>query len=141
MPSAHLVTRLACLAVAAPLGLLPVAADASFYTGNELYKVCTADRGSNTYVENTYECIAYITGAVDAFNTVRRTDTTRTCIPGDVTIAELRRATVAYLSDNPDKRSESASDLVFAATRTQWPCASKPATSAKTKKKATKKKR
>ncbi|WP_404479814.1 Rap1a/Tai family immunity protein [Novosphingobium sp. BL-52-GroH] len=117
--------KLACLAAVVPLGLVPVAAGASFYTGEELYAVCTAQRESKAYVENTYECIAYITGTIDAFNTIRRTNKLRSCIPADVTIAQLRSATVAYLRDNPQDRSASASELVFAATRRQWPCGKK----------------
>ena len=51
---------------------MPVAAEAGFYTGDALYAICTTERGSKDYVEKTYECIAYITGAVDAFNTTRK---------------------------------------------------------------------
>ncbi|WP_232494775.1 Rap1a/Tai family immunity protein [Novosphingobium kaempferiae] len=117
--------KLVCLAIGAPLALLPVAAYASFYSGDELYKVCTAQRGSTTYVENTYECIAYITGTIDAFNTIRRTNKLKSCIPEDVTIAQLRKATVTYLADNPKTRNAPASELVFAATRKEWPCTTK----------------
>lgn len=116
-----------CLMAAAVLGagVMPIPAEASFYSGEELLKVCTAQRGSAAYVENTYECIAYITGSVDAFNTYRRTTSMKSCIPEDVTIAQLRRVTVAYLQDNPGKREEAGSALVFAATRQAWPCAKK----------------
>ncbi len=114
--------KLACLALIAPLGFLPVAADASFYTGDDLYKACSAERGSKEYVEKTYECIAYVTGAIDAFNTTRKSNKLNSCIPGDVTISQLRAATVDYLQDNPKSRKESAADLVFAATRKEWPC-------------------
>lgn len=121
--------KAACLIVTATLGagsaLASLPARASFYSGDELYKVCTAQRGSTSYVENTYECIAYITGSVDAFNTFRRTNSMKSCIPEDVTIAQLRRTTVAYLKANPGKRGETASALVFAATREEWPCAKK----------------
>lgn len=116
---------LAAAVLGSVTGLVPEAAEASFYSGDELYKVCTAQRGSSTYVENTYECIAYITGSVDAFNTFRRTNKMKSCIPDDVTIAQLRRATVSYLEGNPAKRDEAASALVFAATREAWPCAKK----------------
>lgn len=117
--------KLAGLAAIAPLGLVPISAGASFYTGTQLYAICTAEKISESYIENTYECIAYITGAVDAFNT-RRDQTRRlSCIPSGVTISELRAATVGYLRDNPMKRDESAAALVFAATRTQWPCGKK----------------
>ncbi|MFT4057133.1 MAG: Rap1a/Tai family immunity protein [Novosphingobium sp.] len=114
---------LAATALAA--GAFPLTAEASFYSGDELYKVCTAKRGSATYVEDTYECIAYITGTIDAFNTIRRSNRMKSCVPEDVTIARLRSATVAYLDANPDKRGETGSALVFAATREAWPCGKK----------------
>jgi hypothetical protein len=111
------------LALAAALaGLAPATAGAAFYTGDELYRVCTAAKGDKAYIEQTYECIAYITGAVDAFSTARRVTKVRSCIPEGVTISRLRGATMAFLEENPKLRSEPASDLVFAATRKQWPC-------------------
>lgn len=120
--------RLASIAIVAALGLVPVAADAGFYTGEELYDICTVPKGDKTYVERSYECIAYITGAVDAFNTTREVNKLKSCIPPDVTISRLRDTTVAYLHDNPESRSTSASTLVFTATRKAWPCpATKPA--------------
>lgn len=119
--------KLACLALVAPFGLWSAAANASFYTGAELYKVCTTSRESKAYVDQTYECIAYITGAVDAFKTTRNVTKVKSCIPADVTISQLRTVTIDYLRQNPKLRSESASDLVFAATRTAWPCTGKKA--------------
>lgn len=121
--------KLACIAAAAPLGLIPVAADAGFYTGNDLYEVCTVEKGEKEYLERSYECIAYITGAVDAFNTTREASKLKSCIPGGVTISQLKDVTVAYLRDNPETRNMSASGLVLAATRKAWSCPeSKPAT-------------
>ncbi len=98
------------------------AAHAAFYTGEQVYTLCTAERGSKDYVENTYECIAYITGAVDAFNTTREAAGQKSCIPAEVTIDRLRAVTVEYLRDNPESRAVSASKQVFAATRQEWPC-------------------
>ncbi len=137
--------KLACLALIAPLGLLPVAANASFYTGDELYASCMAQRGSNDYVEKSYECIAYITGAVDAFNTVRKNKKQDSCTPAEVTISRLREVTMDYLARNPNDRKGSASEQVYAATRKAWPCKGEakksPAKKAVSKKRAVKKKR
>lgn len=103
-------------------GLLPATAHAGFYTGDELYAVCTSEKGGKDYFEKTYECLGYISGAVDAFNTTREVNKLKSCIPGDVTISQLRNATVDYLSKNPIDRAKSASSQVFAATRKAWPC-------------------
>jgi len=117
--------RLACAALLAPLGLFPLPAGASFYSGDTLYEICTTARGSGDYVDKTYECIAYITGAVDAFNTTRKVNKLRSCIPSGVTISQLKEATVDYLAHNPKDRAGPASDMVFAATRKAWPCTRK----------------
>ncbi|WP_395327650.1 Rap1a/Tai family immunity protein [Novosphingobium sp. BL-8H] len=114
--------KLACIAVAAPLVLLPVAADAGFYTGNDLYEICTVQKGEKEYLERSYECIAYITGAVDALNTTREAAKLKSCIPAGVTISQLKDVTVGYLRDNPETRNDAASSLVFAATRKAWSC-------------------
>ncbi|HUD93441.1 Rap1a/Tai family immunity protein [Sphingobium sp.] len=127
------------MATLAACGLFPATAHAGFYTGDQLYAACTAEKGGKDYFERTYECLGYISGAVDAFNTTREVNKLKSCIPGDVTISQLRNATVDYLSKNPIDRAKSASSQVFAATRKAWPC---PKSSGKTApKKATRKKR
>ena len=135
--------KLACLLLTAPLGLVPVAAEAGFYTGDELYAICTRERGSSDYVEKTYECIAYITGAVDAFNTTRKVNKLDSCIPADVTINQLKTETIDYLRNNPKDRQGPASEQVFAATRKAWPCVAPKASQKKapTKKKSVPRKR
>lgn len=118
-------TNFVCLAAALAFVIPAAPARAAFYTGTELYEVCTVQRGAKTYVESTYECISYITGTIDAFNTIRRSNKLQSCIPEDVTIGQLRQATVAYLDANPKKRGETGSALIFAATREAWPCGGK----------------
>lgn len=114
---------MACLALLAASGIHAPAAHAAFYTGDQVYALCTAERGSSGFVEKTYECIAYVTGAVDAFNTVREASKLKRCIPPDVTIDRLRIVTVDYLRDHPETLNGSASNLVFAAINKTWPCA------------------
>ncbi len=116
---------------------LPIAAQAGFYSGDALYAVCTADKDGKDYFEKSYECVGYISGAVDAFNTTREANKLKSCIPGDVTINQLRVATVDYLGKNPIDRQQSASSQVFAAIRKAWPCAT--TTKAPAKKKSRKK--
>ncbi len=116
---------------------LPIPAQAGFYSGDDLYAVCTTDKDGKDYFEKSYECVGYISGAVDAFNTTREANKLKSCIPGDVTISQLRAATVDYLGKNPIDRKQSASSQVFAAIRKAWPCAA--ATKAPPKKKNRKK--
>ncbi|MFZ2996057.1 Rap1a/Tai family immunity protein [Sphingobium sp.] len=114
--------QLAITGIIVGLGCIAPAAHAGFYSGNQLLDVCTAEKSSPSYVENTYECVAYVAGAVDAFNTTREVNKLKSCIPAKVTLEKLKSATVDYLRANPKKRDESASALVFAATRKAWPC-------------------
>ena len=133
------VRKLRFLSGAAILGIFSTTANAGFYTGNELYDICTVDRENKTYVEKTYECVAYITGAVDAFNTTREANKLKSCIPPGVTINQLKDVTVDYLRNNPIDRNGSASGQVFAATRKAWPCtesAAEPKSSGATRSKA-----
>ncbi|WP_088183534.1 Rap1a/Tai family immunity protein [Sphingobium sp. Z007] len=118
--------------------LIPAAAQAGFYSGDDLYTVCTTDKDGKDYFEKSYECVGYISGAVDAFNTTREANKLKSCIPGDVTISQLRAATVDYLSKNPIDRRQSASSQVFAAMRKSWPC---PTANKASAKKASRKKR
>ncbi|MEA3387821.1 Rap1a/Tai family immunity protein [Sphingobium sp. CCH11-B1] len=105
------------------LAFLPLPAQAGFYSGDALYESCSTPKDSKDYFERSYECVGYISGAVDAFNTTREANGLKSCIPADVTIADLRKTTVDYLSKNPrDRAANSASSQVFAATRKAWPC-------------------
>lgn len=115
--------RLTCLATILTVGLFVEPAEAGFYSGNELLNVCTTDRNDPTYFEKTYECVAYISGAVDAFNTTREANGLKSCIPAKVTINQLKNVTVDYLQANPVDRRNSASALVFTGMREAWPCA------------------
>lgn len=113
------------VAYLAGLGLLavPVApVQAGYYSGRDLLAICTADKDSPEYFEKTYECAAYISGAVDAFNQVRENSKLKRCIPRNVTIKQLRDATVKYMRANYVAGGKSAASVVFAATRKAWPC-------------------
>ncbi|MEJ7934704.1 Rap1a/Tai family immunity protein [Sphingobium sp. AN558] len=103
-------------------GFLSIPAEAGYYSGNALMDVCTTERADPTYFEKSYECVAYIGGAVDAFNTTREANKLKSCIPARVTLSRLKDVTVAFLRANPGSRDRSASALVFAATRDAWPC-------------------
>ncbi len=126
---------LPCLFLIAPLAAIPVPAHAGFYTGNNLLEACAVEEGSPNYFERNYECVAYIAGAVDAFNTTREANGLKSCIPSGTTMGDLRTVTVDYLRDHRKERAKSASQIVFTATRAEWPC-KKPVTKKTASKKA-----
>lgn len=113
---------LPCLFLIAPLAMIPAPAWAGFYTGNDLLDACSVEQDASNYFEKNYECVAYIAGAVDAFNTTRAANGLKSCIPGGVTMGDLRTVTVDYLRDHRKDRTKSASQIVFTATRAEWPC-------------------
>lgn len=109
------------------LAAFPGAARAGFYSGKDLLAACAVEKGDPAYFERNYECVAYVAGAVDAFNTTRAANGLKSCLPPKVTIRQLRDVTVDYLRDNAKKQSAPASTLVFSATRKAWPCDAKKA--------------
>lgn len=127
---------LPCLLLIAPLAAIPTPAQAGFYSGNALLEACSVEQGTPNYFERNYECVAYIAGAVDAFNTTREANGLKSCIPGGTTMGDLRTVTVDYLEDHRKERTKSASQIVFTATRAEWPCKKLAANKAAPKKKA-----
>jgi hypothetical protein len=113
---------LSCFALAVAVGMPGVPAWAGFYSGNDLLEACATEQDNSAYFEKNYECIAYVAGAVDAFNTTREANKLKSCIPAGVTIRQLRNVTIDYLRANPKDRDKSASASVFSATRRAWPC-------------------
>lgn len=113
------------IAVIAAMGFFSVPASAGFYSGSELLEVCTADRNKSNYFEKTYECVAYIAGAVDSFNTTRAVNNLNSCIPAGVTINQLKNVTVDFMRAHRTGQNASASAIVFSATRKAWPCRKK----------------
>ena len=121
-----LLRKATCVVVFCGLELCPVApVQAGFYSGNVLFEICMTARDDPAYFEKSYECAAYISGAVDAFNSTREANKLKSCIPAEVTINQLRDVTVDYLRAKPTGRAKSASALVFAAVRKAWPCSRK----------------
>ena len=65
------IRRASGLILVAAAGLSPGSAQAGFYSGEALLESCTADRTDKAFFEKSYECVGYVAGAVDAFNTTR----------------------------------------------------------------------
>jgi hypothetical protein len=112
-------------------GMMASPVQAGFYSGNDLLEACATGRESSAYFEKSYECVAYVAGAVDAFNTTREINKLKSCIPSGVTIGQLRTVTVDYLRANPNNLNGAASGLIFSATRKAWPCKMKAASKAR----------
>ncbi len=121
------------LAMIGGIGALVAPASAAFYSGDDLLAACETGKDSPNYFEKNYECVAYVAGAVDAFNTTREVNKLKSCLPPKVTMGDLREATVTYLRNNPKDRKGAASAMVFAATRKAWPCKASAPTKRKKK--------
>lgn len=121
-------------AVSLSFGAGVAAGQASYISGNDLYRDCTAPQSDSTYYQLTASCTSYILGVNDAFVTgsivaglVRAEETSSTmemlCVPVGVEAGQLRDIVVSHLRNNPAERHESASLQVLIALRTQYPCA------------------
>ena len=86
---------------------------AVFKTGNQLYKVCTADSGSLQMIT----CLGYVAGLSDLLQ-----DMKKTCAPREVTQAQTRDVIVSYFRDHPEVRHYSASSEAARALMNTFPC-------------------
>lgn len=120
---------LAGLSVAQPAKAQPI-------SGNDLYKVCTADDPVLAGF-----CVGYLIGQIEgqflggllfsqsaevdldteSFNSLANM-VFQHCIPPAAPNSQLRDVVVRYLEDNPATRHETARFLVLAAYREAFPC-------------------
>ncbi len=98
------------IALIAVIGTQPVLAG-GFYTGNEIYEVCTS--GSSGL------CSGYIAGAFDALQLDYEVII---CPPAGFTLGQLRDVVVKGMQDYPESRHLRASDLILATLSLTWPC-------------------
>ena len=110
--------------------LATVAASQSFAaeaykTGNELLQLCRSDLAANQAI-----CLGYITGVADALESNdaavakdgRDGDKRRVCVSTGVTIGQLQRVVVKYITDHSENLDYNASDLVASALARDFPC-------------------
>ena len=81
-------------------------ANAHFYSGNDLYRMC---RGSIDEVE---QCLGYVEGVADAIEE----------LPIGMGLPPCVRSGVRYLEDNPQSRDEDAWLLVTTSVGNAWNC-------------------
>ena len=98
-------------------------ANAAFYSGEELLKICKVDSNSSKSF-NEGECKVYIEGIYDAYVSFNKwgliADTL--CLTDGVSSTELVRASTKYMEDQPEKMNEDASGLVLNALADAFPC-------------------
>jgi hypothetical protein len=104
-----------------------------FYTGNELYNLCS----SRNYTDR-WSCMMYAVDVLDSENSEERAissidgrklfnGTPSVCFPSDkITTNDIADVVTKYLRDNPDKRWWPAPGLVSNAAHDAWPCPSTP---------------
>ena len=97
-------------------------ASASFYTGNDLYKLCTVERSQSTYYQESAHCAGFIVGVVDTNELLRSIWKAQPCVPPTVNIRQVHDAVVAYLKAHPAKRHLDAALLVNNAVVEAFEC-------------------
>jgi Rap1a immunity proteins len=110
-----------CLAVAFMLTPAPASAQnlppsAVFISGNELFTVCSAPRGSGA-------CQWYVAGVADALAMTNTLGMTRlVCLPMHVTADQLADIVLNELRDRPEFRHHGAASTVAVAFKRAFPC-------------------
>jgi hypothetical protein len=104
-------------------------ARAGFFTGNELYAICTSANNSDRS-----ECLGYVVGIADAgaYNPIvskgyytgwgSSIGQARWCLPEGVVVTQIRDVVLNYLRDKPQFRNSGAAGLAAFALETAWPC-------------------
>lgn len=98
--------------------LIPNAAYASFFTGNDLLRLCTSDN-----LLTFGQCLGYIQSVADFQSAFRAVNDQDQCIPSTVEAGQLKDVVVAYLQQNPKSRDIPGAALVVLAVADAWPCA------------------
>lgn len=99
----------------------PVQAPALFTAG------ALKDRCESTDAADASYCFAYIVGVYDAVRAYESWLKMREfCAPGNLVQADLRRAFVDYLAENPGYRAGEAASVVVVSLKTRFPCQDQP---------------
>jgi hypothetical protein len=95
------------------------AAEAQFYSGNDLHGYCSVDRGNLHYAQYMGICQGFVAGVVDSS---LRPLSFRVCVPAGVTLQQTADVVTNYLRDHPEERHYTAQSLVVFALQQAWPC-------------------
>ncbi len=106
--------------------LWSVGIQANYLTGNELQRWCIASKGAKEYEF----CGIYLAGIADAakaysnwgYKDNYRDTPSGSCIPGGVSLAQVRQAWLKRAKANPDDLHLGASSLALNAFEVVWPC-------------------
>jgi hypothetical protein len=99
--------------VAVAFFLLPSIAQADYFdTGNHLWNVCTDNANGHNYL-----CIGMSAAYFDMMLA-----TGYRCATTGVDRAQVRDVVLKFLSDNPEKRSQPASELAITSLKTAFQC-------------------
>jgi len=118
--------KIVVLFVAAAVTVVPLAATASYISGDKLYRDLKAwqkiGEDGTTIKENFQANFAggYVTGVIDTGNGVWF------CTPKDLSLGKAIDFINQYLALNPAKRKASADAVIVGALREEFPCPKKP---------------
>jgi Rap1a immunity proteins len=88
----------------------------TFMNGNSLLAYCQGDAPDRS------ECLGYIEGVADDWETVRHVRGLSPCTGPDVTAGQVKDVVVNWLIANPAHRHETAAGLVVFAITNAWHC-------------------
>jgi hypothetical protein len=88
-------------------------ANADVWTGNKIYDLCKMSQDF---------CDGYVAGVGDIMSRGPTQTSWHACVPGGVTISQLKDIAIIFLRDNPQKRHLSAASLIEESLARAFPC-------------------
>lgn len=78
--------------------------------------------GSSSQITAAAECSSYIDGVADAVLFYQMSEDKHVCLPADAARAQVQQTAINFIRANPSNWNLSASQLIFAALATAFPC-------------------
>ena len=93
-------------------------AEALFFNGNELQRICQAKNET----ASMDVCLGYINGVADVLSEKAEVAGSRACIPLGVTSSQAQAIVLRWLKEHPEDCHCNASSLVAEALEVAFPC-------------------
>lgn len=97
------------------LSLFPAVADARFYSGNDIMKMCQGSKQS---------AMGFASGVFDTIKTAQELGfiDPAICNPSEVTLEQITDVMCSHIEKSPEDRDISASAMAWVAFQNAWPC-------------------
>lgn len=101
---------------------VPTPATAQTQTGNDLFRICNAERSSPTFLQEDAQCAGYLSGALDSLLTFGIAEKNGICVPTGIELGQVRDLVRNFLNTYPQLRHQSGTTIVMGALYTGFAC-------------------